>query len=82
MAEKVVFSTLRHDKMNTVFENLTSFYLLNRISTDKWKKINRAEKETFIVFRTPIPKSQTNKARNLMESFQPIHNHINIIKFF
>ena len=34
-AQEAHFLTLQHDKMNIIFEKSTSFYLLNRKSSDK-----------------------------------------------
>ena len=34
-AQEACFLTLQHEKMNMIFEKSTSFYLLNRKSSDK-----------------------------------------------
>jgi len=43
-AQRRVFSTFVHRKMNGYFRNRGSFYVLNQKSSDKIKSKNQAEK--------------------------------------
>jgi len=68
--------------MNIIFEKTTSFYPLNHYSSDKRKTANGSESETFGQKRNDILREKNINARNLLESFQPIHSPISIIRFF
>lgn len=63
-------------KFNIISNKFTSFYPFFRFSTNKRKRVDETEKETFDIFQNAHLKPKTINARKLLKSFQPIHKHI------